>query len=485
MKSDRQAMFGGTSDGPPAHEAVTSRVLALLAFSATAGVLVEFYDFFIYGYAAASAFPAVFFPGLPATEALVFSYLAFGAGFPARVLGAFIFGHYGDTVGRKYSFVINILVVGLVTFATGILPGYATLGIAAPVLLVVLRIVQGIGLGGEFGGASSLLAEFGAQRKVRAFWVSLANLGIPLGAMAASGVLLVFSRTFATTGWRIAMMLSAVIVIPALLARYRLAESPLFERIRHAEQTARTPSLAVFKRYSAPIVLLALVSAFQQMDGYVSGTYIISFMRFAGIPLGVTAVIILLSRIGDVLGVVLSGPFADLFRRRTVAYTAIGLTTLLSYPFVLAIIHKNIPLVMLLQFLITFFGIGLMHGLAPILTSESFPTRFRYSGTGLSYNFSAILGGMIAPPVLAGLIGSDVIGRWYYVPVVYVIYCAAAMTGVRFVRETRDLRIDDLDEQEGRPPGDPRGSRDGLVPPVVSPRAVGQSGGPLGGTRGG
>ena len=189
--------------------------------------------------------------------------------------------------------------------------------------------------------------------------------------------------------------------------------------------------------------------------------------------------------IGDVLGVVLSGPFADLFRRRTVAYAAIGLTTLLSYPFALAIIHKNIPLVMLLQFLITFFGIGLMHGLAPILTSESFPTRFRYSGTGLSYNLSAILGGMIAPPVLAGLIGSDVIGRWYYVPVVYVIYCAAAMTGVRFVRETRDLRIDDLDEQEGRPPGDPRGSRDGLVPPVVSPRAVGQSGGPLGGTRGG
>ena len=423
-------------------------VLVILAFSATAGVLLEFYDFFIYGYAAASAFPTVFFPKLPATQALVFSYLAFGAGFPARVLGAFIFGHYGDKVGRKYSFIINILIVGFATFVTGLLPGYARLGIAAPILLVVLRIVQGIGLGGEFGGASSLLAEFGAKRRFRAFWVSLANLGIPLGAMAASTVMLVFSGTFTTTGWRIAMLLSAVIVIPALLARYKLADSPLFERIKQTEQLSKMPSLGVFKKHAIPIVLLALVSAFQQMDGYVSGTYIISFMRFAGIPLGVVATIILLARIGDVLGVVLSGPCADLLKRKVVAFVAIALTTLLSYPFVLAILGKNILLVLVLQFFVTLFGVGLMHGLAPILTSESFPTRFRYSGTGISYNLSAILGGMIAPSVLAGLIGKDVLGRWYYVPIVYAIYCSMAMLALLFMQETRDLNLEDLDKNE-------------------------------------
>jgi len=423
-------------------------VLVILAFSATAGVLLEFYDFFIYGYAAASAFPTVFFPKLPATQALVFSYLAFGAGFPARVLGAFIFGHYGDKVGRKYSFIINILIVGFATFVTGLLPGYARLGIAAPILLVVLRIVQGIGLGGEFGGASSLLAEFGAKRRFRAFWVSLANLGIPLGAMAASTVMLVFSGTFTTTGWRIAMLLSAVIVIPALLARYKLADSPLFERIKQTDQLSKMPSFGVFKKHAIPIVLLALISAFQQMDGYVSGTYIISFMRFAGIPLGVVATIILLARIGDVLGVVLSGPCADLLKRKVVAFVAIALTTLLSYPFVLAILGKNILLVLVLQFFVTLFGVGLMHGLAPILTSESFPTRFRYSGTGISYNLSAILGGMIAPSVLAGLIGKDVLGRWYYVPIVYAIYCSMAMLALLFMQETRDLNLEDLDKNE-------------------------------------
>lgn len=424
------------------------RTMVILAFSATAGVMVEFYDFFLFGYAAASAFPKIFFPHFSPTTALVFSYLAFGAGFPARLLGAFIFGHMGDRTGRKYSFLINIIIVGATTCLTGLLPGYATLGIAAPILLVLLRVLQGIGLGGEFGGASSLLAEFGANRKSRAFWMSLANLGIPLGGMSASAMLLATSKTFATTGWRVAMLLSAVIVIPALLARYKLADSPLFERLKQREQLAVMPSFGVFKRHAAPVILLALVSGFQQMDGYISGTYIISFMKFAGVPLVTTATILLLARVGDILGVVFSGPCADLLKRRSVAYIAIAITTLLSYPFVLAILGRRMLLVMLLQFFITFFGIGLLHGLAPILTAESFPTKFRYSGTGISYSLSAILGGMIAPPVLAGLIGQDVRHKWYFVPVVYAVYCVVAMLALLFIRETRDVRLEDLDRGE-------------------------------------
>src|SRR5208337_3301037 len=188
-----------------------------------------------------------------------------------------------------------------------------------PALLIVLRIIQGIGLGGEFGGASSLLAEFGAKRRHRAFWMSLANLGIPGGAMAASAVLYMLSGNFATIGWRIAMLLSALIVIPGMLARYKLADSPLFERLKQQDLLATMPSFDVLRRHARPIILLALVSAFQQMDGYVSGTYTISFMNSAGIPLATTAVIIFVARIGDVIGVVISGPAADLFRRKVVA----------------------------------------------------------------------------------------------------------------------------------------------------------------------
>jgi MFS family permease len=126
---------------------------------------------------------------------------------------------------------------------------------------------------------------------------------------------------------------------------------------------------------------------------------------------------------------------------------AIGLTTLLSYPFVLAVLSKRIVLVMVLQILISFFGIGLLHGLAPILASESFPTKFRYSGTGISYNLSGILGGMTAPSVLAGLIGQDVFHKWYYVPICYGFYCVVAMLALLFIRETRDITLQDLDQE--------------------------------------
>jgi MFS family permease len=196
--------------------------------------------------------------------------------------------------------------------------------------------------------------------------------------------------------------------------------------------------------------LLALVSAFQQMDGYVSGTYIISFMDFAGFPLATTAWLLLIARCGDVLGVLLSGPCADLLKRKSVAFFAIAVTTLLSYPFVLAILGKRVALVAVLQFLITFFGIGMLHGLAPILTSESFPTKFRYSGSGISFNLSAIVGGMIAPSLLAGFIGRDVTHKWHYVPIIYGVYCVFAMLSLLFIRETRDVKLEELDADSRR-----------------------------------
>ena len=426
---------------------VDTGTLVILAFSTTAGVLVEFYDFQIYGFAAASAFPSIFFPGLPPTRALVLSYLAFGAGFPARLVGAFIFGHFGDRAGRKIAFVTNIFVVGVTTCLTGLLPGYATLGLAAPILLVFLRIVQGIGVGGEFGGASALLAEFGAKRRSRAFWTSLANLGMPLGFMSATAIMLALNKTFTDTGWRIAMLLSAVIVIPALVARFKLADSPIFEQLKERQQLARAPSLAVFRTHAASVMLVAIALAFMQMDAYVSGTFSISFMKFAGIPLATTAILLMFSRIFDVLGIFVSGPLADLLKRRAVAYAAIAITTILSYPFVLAVLGRRVLVIAILQSLITFFGVGLLHGLAPILTSESFPTRFRYSGGGISYSLSAILGGAIAPSFLAGLIGNDILHRWFYMPMVYGVYCVAAMLSLLFIRETRDLTMRDIDQE--------------------------------------
>jgi MFS transporter, MHS family, shikimate and dehydroshikimate transport protein len=442
---------------------IDTRTLIILACSATTGVWLEFYDFTIFGYAAASAFPHTFFPNLAPTQALVLSYLTYGAGYPARLLGAFIFGHFGDRTGRKFAFLVNIVIVGTSTCLTGLLPGYAKLGVAAPILLISLRIIQGIGIGGEFGGASSLLAEFAARRPHRAFWMSLANLGLALGLMSGSAVFLFWRNSFATAGWRIAMLLSAVIAVPALVARYKLSDSPIFAQLKNREQLARLPSLAVFREHAVPILALAVVIAFQTVDAVVSGAYMISFMQLAEIPLATIAMIIFVSRIADVAGVVLSGPLADLCKRRVVAYLALGVTTILSYPFVRAILGKHILLVGLIQFLIVLFGMGIMHGITPILTSETFPTKFRYSGSGISFGLGGVLGGMIAPTVLAKLIGADVLHNWHYVPVVYAVYCGAAMVALLFIRETRDIRIEDLDEPAVK------------CPPVAPVRAISAS----------
>ncbi len=266
--------------------------------------------------------------------------------------------------------------------------------------------------------------------------------------MSGSAVFLFWRNTFAASGWRIAMLLSAVIAIPALVARYKLSDSPIFEQLKRREQLARMPSFDVLREHAVPILMLAVLIAFQTVEGAVSGAYMISFMQLAQIPLATIAMIIFVSRIADVAGVMLSGPLADLCKRKMVAYLALGLTTVLSYPFVMAILGKHILLVFILQFVIVLLGMGLMHGLTPILTSETFPTKFRYSGSGISFGLAGVFGGMIAPSLLAKLIGADVLHKWYYVPIVYGVYCAAAMVALLFIRETRDIRLEDLDVQE-------------------------------------
>jgi len=275
--------------------------------------------------------------------------------------------------------------------------------------------------------------------------MSLANLGLALGMMAASGMFLLLRRSFATTGWRFAMLLSAVIVIPALVARYKLADSPLFEQLKRREQLARLPSLDVFRKHATSIFLLGAVAAFQNLDTVVTGTYVVAFMRLAEIPLATVAMIIFVSRFADIAGVLLSGPLADLCKRKRLAYFSIGATVLLAYPFAFAIVGKYVVLLTALQCLIVLFGMGFLHGLVPILTSETFPTMFRYSGSGIAYSLSGVLAGMIAPPLLARLIGEDVVHRWHYLPIVYTAYGAVAMLALLFIRETRDLRLEDLD----------------------------------------
>jgi len=424
---------------------VSTKTMALLALASTAGLTIEFYTFYLFGVAAATVFPKEFFPGLDPTLGIVISFLAFSAGFPARIIGAFLFGHYGDKIGRKFSFMVDLTLVGVGGTLTGVLPGAATIGVLAPILLVILRVITGLGLGGEFGGATALLAEFGSKRKYRAFWTGFANAGFSIGGFLGAVVLGVFSSTFTTIGWRIGFLLTLAIVIPSLIARYAIAETPHMVQLIGQKSQARFPSISVFRKFTGPIILLALFSAFQQFDGYAALTYMVSYMDIAGYSLVLIAFVVGIGRLYDFAGLAVNGWFSRVFKRRTTGIIFLAIPTVMSYPYVLSILSKNIPLVLITELLLVVFGVGAMHAFAPVLASEQFPTKYRYSGSGLAYEISAMIGGMFTPAILSELIGKDVATRYYYIPAFYVIYFVIGLFGILLLKETKDISLEALD----------------------------------------
>mgnify|MGYP001626413690 CR=1 FL=1 len=419
-----------------------------LALASTAGLAIEFYSFVIIGYAATLAFPKVFFPHLPLVLGIVISYLVFAAGFPARVLGAFVFGHFGDKRGRSSAFIWDLIIAGLATFLIGLLPGYSVLGYGAAILLTILRFLQGFGLGGEFGGATALLAEFAeaGNSRWRGFWTGWANAGFSIGGLL--GALALMIPNFSTTGWRIAFVLSIFIFIPALIARYVISESPFMASLLQKRMVARAPSISVFKRYWKPILLIALFAAFQQFDGYTSLTYMVTFMKFSGYPIALISLIIIIGRLYDLSGVFVNGVFAKYFKRKVAGFMMLAITTISAYFFTMSVVSRNLIGVFVWEFSMVLFGVGLMHAFAPVLAAENFPTKYRYSGPGIAYQLSAVIGGMFTPSILTSLVGKAVTERWFYVPMFYLIYFIIAAIALLLLRETKDLSLAELDQQE-------------------------------------
>jgi len=236
-----------------------STIIKVVAAS-MAGTTVEWYDFFLYGVAAALVFPKVFFPGSDPAVGVLLALGTFAIGFIARPIGGLVFGHYGDILGRKKLLVISLLMMGTATFLIGLLPGYATIGVAAPIILIVLRLIQGFGLGGEWGGAVLIVSEYGDPAR-RGFWASWPQAGVPLGQLLANGLLALLALVqtedaFLSWGWRIPFLLSAVLVLIGLFIRLSIEESPVF-RAAQANAQANVepggkqamPILEVFRKY--------------------------------------------------------------------------------------------------------------------------------------------------------------------------------------------------------------------------------------------
>lgn len=414
----------------------TPRELRRVRAASFAGTTIEFYDFFIYGTAAALVFPTVFFPALGSGAALVASFATFGVGFVARPVGSIFFGHFGDRIGRKQSLVSTLLIMGVATVLMGLIPPAAQIGVAAPIILVTLRFLQGFAVGGEWAGAALLTAEYAPKDK-RGLYGVFPQLGTPAGMFLANATFLVSalvagdsSEAFLSYGWRIPFVASALLIAIGLWVRLSIAETPAFIQAQAAAEEAlkreaeagdaggageagarksreRSPFIDVL-RFQAREVLLAsgcLVMLFAFF--HTSTSFLTSYAsdpEGIGLPRTVVLAINMLAAVVLGVTVVLAGWLSDRFGRRRLLIFGFATGTLWAL-FIFPVISIGTGAAFALAQCLTLLFYACAYGPLGSYLPELFKSRYRYTGAGLGYNIGGILGGGIVP-ILASAISA-------------------------------------------------------------------------------
>ena len=371
------------------------------------GTTIEWYDFFIYGTAAATVFGPQFFPQVSEVAGTLLAFATFGIGFVARPLGGVVMGHYGDRLGRKVMLVWSLLLMGGATLAIGLLPTYAQIGVWAPVLLVILRFVQGFALGGEWGGAVLMSVEHAPEGR-RGLFGSVVALGLPAGIILSNLVFLaastaVASAEFAAWAWRLPFVASVVLVGIGLWVRLGISESPVFAKAMKTRGARRMPIVDVLRSDAHTVVLAAGTYLSISTLGYVVLVYFVTYAtRQLGLSLPLTLTLIVSSAIVFALSIVVFAHWSDRLGRRRLLRWGLGALVLWSLVFFPLADTGSVPLV-LLSLAGMLFIQGAYIGPQPAVFSELFPTAVRYSGASLSLTLGTLLGGAIAPIVATTL----------------------------------------------------------------------------------
>jgi len=411
---------------------------ARIALASFIGTAIEFYDFYIYGMAAALVIGPIFFPQSdPAVQALN-AFLTFGVAFLARPLGAALFGHFGDRIGRKATLVASLLVMGISTLLIGLLPGYAVIGWAAPVLLCLLRFGQGIGLGGEWGGAALLATEHAPQGK-RGWFGMFPQLGPPVGFLCATGSFLLLAHflddtEFRAWGWRIPFLASTLLVIVGLYVRLKLSETPVFAKALQQQEQARVPLLEMLRGHALPLLLGSLAMVVCYALFYISTVFSLSYGTTAlGIPRERFLVMLCVAVIFMALATPLAAHAGDRYGRRPVLIAA-TFAALLS-GFLLEPMLNSGSLLLIAAFLsLELFLMGACFAPMGALLPELFPVRIRYTGAGAAYNLGGILGASFAPYIAQKLV---TYGGLAFVGAYITAAAGISLGAVILMRETR------------------------------------------------
>jgi metabolite-proton symporter len=372
------------------------------------GTSLEWYDFFIYGTAAAMVFNRLFFPNFGPFVGTLLAFATYAVGFVARPLGGVVFGHYGDRLGRKNVLAVTLLLMGVATFAIGLLPTYSEIGVWAPALLVALRFVQGLGLGGEWGGAVLMSLEFGGSKRrgLRASWP---QVGVPIGLLLANGVLsllggLTSDTAFASWGWRVPFLLSGFLVVVGLWIRLTIAESPLFRKVEAADTTVRAPIVEVFRRYPGRVLLAIGARVGVDVAFYTFVLFIASYVAtYLGLAQGIALNAVLIAAACQVVLIPWFGKLSDRFGRRPVSLFGIVGSAAWIFAFFALLDTRNAVLIVLATVVALFFHAA-MYGPQSSFIAEMFPTTVRYSGASMGYQLAGILGGALAPMVSVALL---------------------------------------------------------------------------------
>jgi MFS family permease len=416
----------------------TQRLRAVAA--STVGTTIEWYDFFLYGTSAALVFPSVFFPGHTFYSGILLSFGTQFVGFAARPIGAMIFGHYGDRIGRKATLISTLLLMGTATFLMGLMPSYAAIGAAAPILLVILRIAQGIGVGGEWGGSVLMAMEWGKQRR-RGFMASWPQVGVPVGLLLSTGMIKLMSGVagsgFDTWGWRVPFLASIVLVGVGLYVRLRVQESPSFGELKRQDAIVRRPVWQVIKEQPREILCSAFVRMSEQAPFYIFITFVLAYGTD---HLGLTRDSLLNDTlVAAAIGLV-SVPFfgylSDLIGRRLMYGIGIVCVGLFAFPY-FGLLNTKVAGLVLLAVVLSLIFHDMQYGPQAALIAESFGPSVRYSGAGLGYQLASVIAGGPAPLIAAAILSATGSSTWISW---YLVGCAVIAMAALLLMPHRDVR---------------------------------------------
>ena len=374
------------------------------------GTTIEWYDFFLYGTAAALVFNQLFFPSFEPLAGTLAAFATYAVGFAARPLGGIVFGHYGDKIGRKAMLVLALLIMGVATFVMGLLPTYNSIGVWAPILLVVLRFVQGIGVGGEWGGAVLMAVEHSPEGR-RGYYGSWPQMGVPAGLLLANLVFLASSsyipeEQFLAWGWRIPFLVSIVLVGVGLFIRLRLLETPAFQQVRESGTEAPMPIIDVLRTYPKNVLLAMGMRIAENGTFYVLTVFVLSYVAGElALDRNVGLIGVLIAAAIGLFTTPLFGILSDRFGRRRVYLFGAVFSLIFAFPFFWMVNTGIQPLIWLAIILGVNVGHDAMYGPQAAYFSELFGTRVRYSGASLGYQLASVLAGGLSPLVATALLG--------------------------------------------------------------------------------